>query len=104
MARNIGRPITPDDKKKKVVSISLDPLHLSLLDQMAAFDNVTRSQLVRALIEGAGILGGYQIGSEAHAGTQNYKFASGRRACNPHLLKGRCQNSACEAVYAKEVF
>jgi len=102
MARNIGRPIKPDDKKKKVVSISLDPLHLSLLDQLAAFDDVTRSQMVRALIEGAGILGGFQVGNEEHKGNQDYKFPSGRRACNPHLLRGRCQNSACEATYRQE--
>ena len=106
MGRPTGRPIKPDSKKKKAVSISISPFELEILNNIAAMDNISRSEVISGLIASAGflkagIIDGHQ--TTPHKGTQGYKLPkSGLYACNPYLLKGRCEHSACEAAYRQE--
>ena len=110
-----GRPILADDKKKRSTSISLTPLQLQLLDKLVddrQFGVIrwTRSKMIGALIEEhsrdiLGVVGGV----EKHTGNGHYTIRNLRtgeerpiKACNPHSIKGMCENSACQAVYKKE--
>jgi metal-responsive CopG/Arc/MetJ family transcriptional regulator len=106
MAPPKGRPIKPDKDKKKAVSISISPFELEILNNIAAMDNISRSEVISALIQSAGFLkAGIIDGHETkpHIGNQKYKLRkTGLYACNPHSLKGMCQHSACEAAYRKE--
>jgi len=106
MGRPKGRPIKPDAKKKKAVSISLSPFEVEILNNIAAMDNISRSEVVSALIETAGFLkAGIIDGHETkpHVGNQKYRLKnSGLYACNPHSLKGMCEHSACQAAYRTE--
>ena len=92
--RITGRPRVSDGAKKRSVSISITPFQLQTLDAIATMDNCSRSEVLQALIEGAGFLkAGIIDGSEPR---------SGKMACNPNHKDGRCQNSACEAIYDYE--
>lgn len=93
-----------NEQKKRTISISITPLQLQILEQICKMNDLTRSEVLRGLIEGAGYLEcGIIGGVEPHNGNQNYKLKkSGLMACNPYSLKGRCKNSACEAAYRKE--
>ena len=106
MGRPKGRPIKPDAKKKKAVSISISPFELEILNNIAAMDNISRSEVISGLIQSAGFLkAGIIDGHETkpHIGHQKYKLKkSGLYACNPHSLKGVCKHSACEAAYRQE--
>ena len=99
-----GRPIVPDEKKHRTVSISISPLQLQILNELCKMNDLSRSEVLRGLIEGAGFLEAGIIGGvEDHLGNQKYKMPkSGLMACNPYSLKGECQNDACQAVYSKE--
>lgn len=99
-----GRPRKGNNEKKRVVSISISPLQLNILEALCERNNVTRSEMIRALIDGAGYLElGVVGGVHPHIGGQRYLLKeSGLYACNPYHLKGMCQNSACEAAYKKE--
>ena len=105
--RITGRPRVSDGAKKRSVSISITPFQLQTLDAIATMDNCSRSEVLQALIEGAGFLkAGIIDGSEIkkHISThQNWRGPrSGKMACNPNHKDGRCQNSACEAIYDYE--
>ena len=106
MGRKTGRPIVPDAKKKKAVSISISLFELEILNNIAAMDGISRSEVISGLIQSAGFLkAGIIDGHETkpHLGYQKYKLKkSGLYACNPHLLKGLCQHSACQAAYRQE--
>lgn len=93
-----------NDEKKRTVSISITPFQLQILDQLCKMNDLSRSEVLRGLIEGAGFLELGVVGKvEPHLGSQKFKMPkSGLMACNPYSLKGECQNSACQAVYAKE--
>lgn len=101
---NRGRPRLSHDEKKRTVSISITPLQIQILDQLCIMNDLSRSEVLRGLIEGAGFLELGVVGKvEPHLGNQKYKFPkTGLVACNPFSLKGVCQNSACQAVYKKE--
>lgn len=101
---NRGRPRKDNADKLRTVSISVTPLQLQILEQICTMNDLSRSEVLRGLIEGAGYLEcGIVGGVEPHLGNQGYKLKkSGLVTCNPHLLKGRCKNSACEAAYKKE--
>ena len=106
MGKKIGRPIKPDAKKKKAVSISITPFELEILNNLAAMDNISRSEVISGLISSAGFLqAGIIDGHETkeHKGNQGYQLPKSRLyACNPYLLKGRCEHPACETAYLKE--
>jgi len=106
MGRPKGRPIKPDAKKKKAVSISISLFELEILNNIAAMDGISRSEVIRGLIQTAGflkagIIDGHE--SKPHIGVQKYRLKkTGLYTCNPHLSKGMCQHSACEAAYRAE--
>jgi len=93
-----------NDEKKRTVSISITPFQLQILDQLCKMNDLSRSEVLRGLIEGAGFLELGVLGKvEPHLGSQKFKMPkSGLMACNPYSLKGECQNDACQAVYSKE--
>ena len=103
MARRVGRPKKPDEEKKRVVSVSMDRVDIVILDAMCDHLDVTRSQMMRKLIQDAGLQDHGIVGSEKHAGYQNYTLKkTGLKACNPYLSSGRCQHSACQHAYRQE--
>jgi len=100
-----GRPRKPHDQKLRVVSVSITPLQVQILEQLCTRNDVSRSEMIRALIEGAGYLElGVVGGVHPHIQMkQNYTLQkSGLQACNPHSKRGECLNSACQAAYKKE--
>lgn len=100
-----GRPRKGNDEKKRVVSISISPLQLQILEALCERNNVTRSEMMRALIDGAGYLElGVVGGVQPHImPVQTYVLKhTGLLACNPHSKKGYCQHSQCQAAYEKE--
>ena len=103
MAR--GRPRKDHSEKLRVVSVSITPLQVQILEHLCQRNDVSRSEMVRALIEGAGYLElGVVGGVHPHISMkQNYTLQkSGLQACNPHSKRGMCLNSACQAAYKKE--
>ena len=118
MGRKIGRPILADNIKKRSVSISLTPYHVQLLKKLCDQNEVSRSKMIGILIETTGYLElGVDGMVEPHISTPaplrtRKAYANGQfgkwtinpkiLVCNPHSLKGLCQNSACHAVYKKE--
>ena len=107
MGKKRGRPRLPDSTKNRTVSISITPFQLQTLDAIATMDDCSRSEVLRALIEGAGFLkAGIIHGSEIKAHVSEYQTwigpKTGRRACNPRNINGICQNQACQAIYSKE--
>jgi len=118
MGRKIGRPISADNIKKRSVSISLTPYHLQVLGHLCDKNEVSRSKMIGVLVETAGYL---ELGAngmvQPHMGTPSplrtrKAYANGQYGkwvlnpkilvCNPHSVKGLCQNSACQAIYKKE--
>lgn len=105
MARNIGRPAKPDDKRKKVISISLDLADIAIIDALGAFYEHTRSQTVRKLIRDAKLINSALVSEDdEHMGpSQGYTLPKTKlQTCNPYLHRGRCQHPVCQAAYAKE--
>jgi len=117
MGQKIGRPILPDVKKKRSVSISLTPYHLQILAKLCVKHEKSRSHMIGALVEAAGYLELGAAHQEEHTGTPSplrtrKAYANGQfgkwkvnpkiLVCNPHSIKGVCQNSVCQAIYKKE--
>lgn len=105
MARNIGRPAKPDDKRKKVISISLDLADIAIIDALGGFYEHTRSQTVRKLIRDAKIINSALVSEEdQHTGmSQEYVLPkTKKKACNPYLDRGRCNHPSCQDAYRKE--
>ena len=102
---NRGRPRKKDLVKNKTISISVTPLQLQILDIMSVEENCSRSELIRAFIDknakdDFGITGGVNKHASPNQGFVLRK--SGLKACNPYIMSGMCQNSVCQAKYAKE--
>lgn len=105
MARNIGRPAKPDEKRKKVISISLDLADIAIIDALGAFYEHTRSQTVRKLIRDAKLINSALVSEDdEHLGkTQTYILPKTKKSvCNPYLDRGRCNHPVCEAAYRQE--
>lgn len=104
MARNIGRPAKPDEKRKKVISISLDLADIAIIDALGGFHEHTRSQTVRKLIRDAKLINSAIVTEEdQHLGNEGYKLPkSGLMACNPYMMKGRCNHPVCQDAYRQE--
>lgn len=107
MGRKKGRPRLADNEKKRTVSVSITQFQLQTLDAIATMDDCSRSEVLQALIEGAGFLkAGIIHGSEIKSHVSEYQTwigpKTGRRACNPSNINGICQNQACQAIYEKE--
>ena len=107
MAKNRGRPRLDENDKKRSVSISITPFQLHCLDSIATMDDCSRSEVIAALIEGAGYLkAGILEGDTVKMHVSEYQTwigpKTGRRACNPNNIAGVCKNHACEAVYRQE--
>jgi len=102
---NRGRPRKDNADKLRTVSISVTPLQLQILEQICTMNDMSRSEVLRGLIEGAGYLEcGIVGGVEPHLlQYQKYKLKkTGLMVCNPYTGKGFCKSSACEAAYKKE--
>ena len=102
-----GRPTKPDNEKKRSVSISLTRVQLEILDTIANRDEISRSDVLRELIEGAGYTrAGILQANETNGHRSKYQNwigpKTGLKACNPHNVSGKCKNVACQAVYSKE--
>ena len=102
---NRGRPRKANDEKNRTISISVTPLQLQILEQISKMNDLSRSEVLRGLIEGAGflecgIVGGVEPHLQQH---QKYKLEKTKlMVCNPYTGKGFCQSSACQAAYKKE--
>jgi hypothetical protein len=111
----MGRKTIPPESRKLVSSFTLSPISLVMLDNLAEHLSVdtqttlSRSKVVDLLIQNAANRELGLTATEKH--TSNYrrwKIYIGKnryrelKACNPHSVKGLCQNSACQAVYEKE--
>jgi hypothetical protein len=102
---NRGRPRKANDDKKRVISISITPLQLNILEHLCQRNDVTRSEMVRAMIEGAGYLElGVVGGVQPHImPVQTYILPqTGFAVCNPYSPKGFCENDECQGKYQKE--
>lgn len=100
-----GRPQKDHNDKMRTVTISITPLQFQILNKLSEKNKVSRSEMVRAMIEGAGYLELGVVGGvhEHIMPVQSYRLPkTGGFVCNPHSIKGMCQNSACEALYKKE--
>lgn len=105
MARNIGRPAKPDEKRKKVISISLNLSDIAIVDALGEFHEHTRSQTIRKLIQDAKLINSALVSEDdEHMGkSQGYILPKTKKAvCNPYLERGRCQHYACQAAYRQE--
>lgn len=100
-----GRPRKKHEDKMRVITISISPLQFQIIEKLCDKNEVTRSEMIRALIEGAGYLElGVVGGVHPHAMmNQNYVLPKTKiKACNPYSKRGFCLNSACQAAYKKE--
>ena len=100
-----GRPRKKHDDKMRVITISISPLQFQIIDKLCETNDVSRSELMRGLIESAGTLElGIVGGVNDHImPVQMFRLPkTGGRVCNPHSPKGFCKNSRCEALYKKE--
>ena len=102
---NVGRPRKKHDVKKRVVSISITPLQIQILEELCVRNNVSRSEMIRALIEGAGFLELGVVG-DVHPHimlSQGYTLKeTGSKVCNPYSKRGYCLNDECQGKYIKE--
>jgi len=98
------RPRLPQSKRKVVCSLSLTPFHWQLLDSLADRHKTSRSLMVAMLIDNGGLELGVTGQVEGHHySKQSYKLQkTGALVCNPHSVRGKCQNDACQAAYKKE--
>lgn len=111
----MGRKKIDPTQRKIVNSFTLKPTTIVMLDNLAEYvyndgpSTLSRSQIVELLIVNAANRELGLFATEKHTGNRKFRMyiESSRRyrdipACNPHHKNGRCQNTACQAVYEKE--
>jgi len=94
----MARPIVPDRKKKRAVSLSFSPPDLLILDNLCSINKKHRSSMVAELIQtaGWGELGLAAI--DEHIMPVRSAVYDG--ACNP-VGKGPCTHPMCESIYKR---
>lgn len=103
-----GRPRKADKDKRKAVTISISHFECEVIDAIATMDDISRSEVVSALIQTAGFLkAGILEGNTIKMHIQdNQRFKlpkTGLMVCNPYRKDGKvCQNQACQSAYVAE--
>jgi len=94
----MARPIVPDRKKKRAVSLSLSPPDLLILDNLCSINKKHRSSMVVELIQTAGWSELGLAAIDEHI--MPVRSPTYNMACNP-IGKGHCTHPMCEAIYKR---
>lgn len=91
------------NQRKQVVSVSLSPTSLVILNNLAKVSKKSRSKIVEEMLAAKGFNDLGLSALEPHTGmVQNWR-PKGREdeagACNPYHMDGRCQHDRCASLY-----